>query len=520
MDDLRQKINIFISYTTRDRRDSKLAHQLYEKLITQGIQAWIAPDNIPIGEQWEPQIISAVLNRCSHFLVILSHASASSWVLKEIELAQQRHAQDNSFKIITLQVGDPGVFEGKDFLDKFQRLEYQENVDSQVEILVKALKVRPFTSNQFETLIEEKTRNFVGRDYIFSSIDKFVAENKNGYFLIEADPGEGKSAFLAEFVRRSNCISFFNIRSQGINTPSQFLKYICEQLINYYELPFLTLPAGATENGAFLSQLLAKISIQLTESEKLIIAVDALDEVEQKYSGANILYLPPNLPTNVYFILTKRRDVDISLFVQSPRVGIKFEDFNEKGLEDIRLYISQAIQRLKLSEWLKNNSISEEKFIETLASKSESNFMYLRYVIPEIANGTYTNLDIKELPIGLMAFYEDHWKLMGMMNSPLPELKIQVVYILSVVVMPVSRQFIAEQLEDVTVSSIQEVLNEWAQFLHRHDFPDAAKYSVYHTSFRDFLHKKDIVQAAGVDLKEMHRRLIHSPFDMLFGKKK
>ena len=520
MDDLRPKINIFISYTTRDKRDSKLARQLYEKLLTQGVQAWIAPDNIPIGEQWKPQIITAVLNRCSHFLVILSHASASSWVVKEIGLAQQRYIQDNDFKIITLQVGDPGVFEGKSFLDRFQRLEYQENVDLQVDTILKALSIRPLTPNQFDTLIEEKTRHFVGREYVFSAVDKFITENKNGYFLIEADPGEGKSAFLAEFVRRSNYISFFNVRSQGINTPSQFLKYICEQLINRYELPFSTLPANATENGAFLSQLLAKISTQLAEGERLVIAIDALDEVEQKYSGTNILYLPPNLPANVYFILTKRRDVDVSLIVQSPRVGIKFEDFHEKGLEDIKLYISQSIQRLALSDWIKDSGMSEGEFIETLAIKSESNFMYLRYVIPEIANGTYTNLDIKGLPMGLKAFYEDHWKLMGMMSIPLPELKIQVIYILSLVVMPVSRQFIAEQLGGATSINIQEVLDEWAQFLHRHDFVDDSKYSVYHTSFRDFLHNKDIVQAAGIDLKEMHRRLIRSPFDILFGKKK
>ena len=164
--------------------------------------------------------------------------------------------------------------------------------------------------------------------------------------------------------------------------------------------------------------------------------------------------------------------------------------------------------------------MSEGEFIETLAIKSESNFMYLRYVIPEIANGTYTNLDIKGLPMGLKAFYEDHWKLMGMMSIPLPELKIQVIYILSLVVMPVSRQFIAEQLGGATSINIQEVLDEWAQFLHRHDFVDDSKYSVYHTSFRDFLHNKDIVQAAGIDLKEMHRRLIRGPFDILFGKKK
>ena len=513
----RQNINVFISYTTRDHRDSKLARQLYTKLQSHSIQAWLAPDNIPAGEEWEPHIVTAVLDRCSHFLVILSRASADSWVLKEIELARQRYERDTDFRILTLQVGDPGKFEGKEFLDSFQRLEYQEDVDRQVEAILRALGARPLTSTPFDTIIEEKTRHFVGRAYLFAWIEKFIGKNSNGYLMIEADPGEGKSAFLAEYVRRSSCISFFNVRSQGLNTPSQFLNHICEQLIERYNLPYATLPASAAENGAFLSQLLTKVSAQLAGGEKLILAVDALDEVDQPFSGANILYLPPSIPEGVYFVLTKRREAEVPLFVQAPSSGIKFDDFREKGLDDIRLYIRQAIQRLSLSQWISDHNMAADDFVETLARKSANNFMYLRYVLPEIGNGTYSDLDIEELPVGLKAFYEDHWRLMGMTRNPLPELKIQVIYILSLVVMEVSREFIADLLNGASSTSIQEVLTEWAQFLHRQEYPQGPRYSVYHSSFRDFLHKKDVVQAAGVDLKKLHQMLAEGPFYQLFG---
>jgi len=48
---------------------------------------------------------------------------------------------------------------------------------------------------------------------------------------------------------------------------------------------------------------------------------------------------------------------------------------------------------------------------------------------------------------------------------------------------------------------VQEVLDEWEQFLRKEQVNDETYYSIYHSSFRDFLYRKDIVQAAGVTLQ-------------------
>ena len=50
---------------------------------------------------------------------------------------------------------------------------------------------------------------------------------------------------------------------------------------------------------------LLAFQIKLSENQKLIIVVDALDEVEQEGS-INLLDFPKNLPDGVYLLLTRR----------------------------------------------------------------------------------------------------------------------------------------------------------------------------------------------------------------------
>jgi hypothetical protein len=43
-----------------------------------------------------------------------------------------------------------------------------------------------------------KSENFVGRDFIFTAINKFLHRYPKGYFTIVGVPGSGKSAILAQ----------------------------------------------------------------------------------------------------------------------------------------------------------------------------------------------------------------------------------------------------------------------------------------------------------------------------------
>jgi hypothetical protein len=109
---------------------------------------------------------------------------------------------------------------------------------------------------------------------------------------------------------------------------------------------------------------------------------------------------------------------------------------------------------------------------------------------------------------------------MGMTARPLPHTKIRIVYVLSVARAPVTRAQIArfatnEKLE-VDELTVQDVLDEWDEFLHERDTPQGKVYSIYHASFRDFLHRRDIVQAAGVTLPAIHALVADELWGELF----
>ena len=356
---------------------------------------------------------------------------------------------------------------------------------------------------EFARLIYEKTQLFCGRNFVFDAIQEFINNNPNGYFTIIGDAGMGKSAIAAKYVLdHPEAICFFNIRAEGMNSPELFLKKIRQQLIYRFQLQDV--------EDADLSLLLIKVRDKLSVDERLVIVVDALDEVDQKTSG-NILYLPTNLPDGVYFILTRRphnhNDKRLNFSLATPTQELDLREKKQESNRDVKEYIWELLNDGKyqhgLSQWIeKQNRISSNDFVEEIAVKSENNFMYLRCVLPAIADGFYNDKPLDELPVGLQGYYENHWHIMGMTTKPLPRNKIKIVYVMCALRSAASREVIAKYSKQNELT-VQEVLDGWTEFLQKQESYQSPRYRFYHESFRDFLHRRDIVQAAGVNLPDI-----------------
>jgi len=362
----------------------------------------------------------------------------------------------------------------------------------------------------FTGYIDEKTQNFVGRNFVFESIDSFLLSTPSGYFIIKGDPGIGKSALLCELVKRKGYIHHFNNRALSINTTDIFLKNVCSQLIAVYGLKQAFLPAEATKDGGFLLMLLEEISRQLGPGQKAVIVIDALDEVDEgaSTSSANILCLPPNLPKGIYVILSCRR-VDIRIRIECDQRSLEIEQDTASNLDDIRSFVSDKTDRNGIKAYISAQEIDQELFIEHLIEKSQGNFMYLRYVLPEIENGYYKDLALSQLPIGLLDYYEDHWRRMRK-KSELDwlEYKLPVVIALSIVKEPVSISLISEFSGVKDLRRIRAVLLEWKQFLYESKVVQEnslqIRYRAYHDTFREFIALKDEVADEHVSLKKAH----------------
>lgn len=358
----------------------------------------------------------------------------------------------------------------------------------------------------FTTLIEEKTRDFVGRRFVFDMLDKFTHQSPSGYFIIKGEPGIGKSALMAQWVKTRGYPHHFVVSTQGISRTDQFLENICAQLIAHFNLDRPAwLPLESSRDSAFFSTLLQEVSRKLVADEPAIILVDALDEVDWRGSARkNVLFLPPTLPEGVFIVVTMRRREDLPLQVERSQV-FYLEPDAPGNREDILTYTVQFAQRDTMRPKLKTWGVSAEAFAEALLVKSEGNFMYLHYVLPAIEIGKFIHGTLDELPQGLMDYYERHWRQIRAVDEDAwVDYRQPVICFLSAAQEPVSVWRIAAWAK-LPPARVLAAIRDWQEFLDEDTFEQEKRYRIYHASFQNFLADKD--EAKEVNLKQTHSEI-------------
>ncbi len=361
---------------------------------------------------------------------------------------------------------------------------------------------------EFKPLIKEKIRSFCGREFVFQAFAQFLKNNSKGYFTVIGDAGMGKSAIAAKYVFDHKSPCYFNIRVEGRDRPEQFLESIRQQLIKRYQLQ--------NAEKADLPTLLEKVSKKLLPNQRLVIVVDALDEVEQE-PGDNLLYLPTALPEQVYFLLTRRpytketKRLSVSPGVPMEELDLRASQYVGLSRDDVKEYIRLFLNedpdyKYDLKKWIRERNINDEMFIEQVAEKSENNFMYLRYILPGIARGFYNDLTLKQLPDGLEDYYQQHWVQMGMDTAP-KELRVIILFILVEIGTPIPSEMIADIAEQ-DIYEVEEVLKEWVEYLKPQEIDEETCYSIYHASFLDFLKKKRVLDSKRKLFKEVNQRIV------------
>jgi hypothetical protein len=353
---------------------------------------------------------------------------------------------------------------------------------------------KPELPLEFQSLITEKIKSFCGRKFVFTAFANFINTNKKGYFTVIGDAGMGKSTIAAKYVFEHKTICYFNNLQENRNSPELFLESIRQQLINRYQL--------TNVDKDDLSTLLIKITEKTTTNEKLIIIVDALDEVKQEPGAENILYLPKTLPDNVYFFLTRRRYEPTKERIYTEGLKKEYLDltdsqYDQENQNDIREYIrfrlndmaeKTAEHKVKLSTWVESKNITYDAFIKVLAEKSENNFMYLHHVLKDIEKGFYHDVNLNDFPQGLHEYYVKHWERMKM-DDESQKIKVIVLYILVEFAKPIPCEKIAAIAEQDEYE-VQKILDDWFEYLRKQPEDGYECYSIYHASFLNFLKPK------------------------------
>lgn len=364
--------------------------------------------------------------------------------------------------------------------------------------------------------IEEKTRDFVGRQWIFDQVDRFLKDNPRGYFFIRGDPGIGKSALAAQLVKKQGYIHHFNIRAIGVNRAASFLKNVCAQLIAVYKLSeYENLPPEATENAGFLIKILIRVAKKLEADERCVIVVDGLDEVDRGNTpvGENLLFLPESVPDGVFFIITMRDVEEIKPRIDCEQSELIIDHASPDNRADIKDYIKSWIPRPGIQKYNLSAKLSSQEFVDILAYKSEGNFIYLHYILPEIARGAYNHMKLDTIPRGLKNYYQDHWfQMRGQNQEEWFNYKLPVILALTVAPEPISIDLIAFFSKINDKRRIGGVIKDWYQFLHIEEVEVMGQYvpcyHLYHASFFEFIASKQEIKDEHVNLKAAEAQIL------------
>ncbi|MBD2778195.1 AAA family ATPase [Iningainema tapete] len=353
-----------------------------------------------------------------------------------------------------------------------------------------------YSHHEFQQLIDEKSTNFVGRDFVFSTITDFLKYQPCGYFTIVGAPGSGKSAILAHYAINNPQVVYYSAQVEGKEFASEFLNTVCTQLMKELGTGNMSLPDNATAGSWFLSLLLQKLSDLLEPDKHLIIAIDGCDRIDRKNQpqDSNLFYLPRYLPERVYFLLTRRPFLSekSGLLIETPAQILDLEAYPEQNRQDVETYIQQYFSRkpslLKESGWLTNYNISQRELCQRLTVSSENNFMYLSQILDAITQGFYPEpFQFDQLPPGLEAYYQNHWQ--RIKGKGLSSVALAVLRCLSQSQQPLNAELIA-QMVDEDGYVLEKVLENWREFLNQETVGEETVYSFYHSNFRDWLSRQ------------------------------
>jgi hypothetical protein len=366
-----------------------------------------------------------------------------------------------------------------------------------------------------------RVQDFVGREWLTAKVDNFLNDEKrkSGVFLLVGEAGVGKTSFMAHFVTERRYLHLFAEQVPGDVNVSRALQSLGAQLVARYQIdPYKekgTLPAIAAFPD-FLDKLLRLAADKLSAGEKIVVVCDALDEAGTAPNG-NVLGLPSVLPDGVYFILSQR-PVTVKLSVKADLVKEVINATGADNLNDVEQYLAAVSHRPEVSHQLRAHNYAEVDFVRILKERSGGVWMYLFYVVSEIAAGSRAPLDLATLPSGLAGYYTDYWEdwCEGRRGRGEGPAKWDAVYApllatLAAAQFPVSLKVLLawSQMQDTEYEIERLLRRNWRAFITERDIDHTPHFSLYHASLRDFLAGQVDRQGLTLEAEQLIDELSH-----------
>jgi WD40 repeat protein len=421
----------------------------------------------------------------------------------------------------------------------------------------------------FTEYITEHTRDFIGRKWVFTEIDKWLTAIDGSHFMIlTGDPGIGKTAIAAQLTRFStrdetppadyihiqrdflSGFHFCNARNGGWISPESFIRSLSSQLsMRYPEFARALLTDTQIQThikqhieknlssaiGMWIENYYAESSEALFNklirqplhalcqsgevSSPLVILIDGLDEA-LSYSGRltiiNLLAACEDLPDQVRMLLTSRHKGEVLDYFKSLEPFILYANI-EQNRSDISHYIRY---RFRTSDKLKKKAGDDDKIegiISSLEARSSGNFLVISKVLDSIEQGDDVSPDNPDdLPVELEDLYA--WFLQRVTQHDLSTWRNLYRPLLGV--LTASHESVDALMLSQWIGLKRQQVNDALYDLRELLDPALVeRYRIYHESVVDFL-TGDNAGPYYLDASEYHRQIAQSYIERFGDKSK
>lgn len=381
----------------------------------------------------------------------------------------------------------------------------------------------------FKMYAAEKAQGFVGREWLFEKIDLWRFDEGEKGLMLVGDPGTGKSAFLAELVRRnpdqSVAAHFFCQAGDSLTLlPSRFVRTISKMLeatISGYgkkigEKPIKEAMADRvcedTPSIAFRDGVLGALSsLQPPENQQtFFLVVDSLDEAATSKADSSIADILASslasLPPWMRLITTTRRDGNIlQKFPQCRRIDLDIKSAETGG--DIHAYINARLQSAGLAEKLRADGKTQKEVMRILEEKSDGNFLYVKNALIGVDIGSDSFARLPDLPRGLDGSYRNF--LRRLFSDSTGESFSEARPLIEALIAarePLSLDEFAEVAERNLNADFLKLVQRLEQILSCTESTGRMKFSLCHPSWRDWL-TAETLNEFFVSKKQAEKRL-------------
>jgi hypothetical protein len=486
---------LFINYRTDDTGTAAaaLAKALKREFDPQEI--FIDYLGIQGGARWR-EVIRERLKTATCLFVLIgkdwlrsfdSRTGKDDWVLWEIEFALREGKT-----IVPILVDDVSHLDASNLpfpihsLSDLQTRPFRTTVafEADVKRLVTLLQdggfrrnTHPWRVNADSVYNRIELHRFVGREWLSAKLDHFLRTERSGYFILEAQSGIGKTAYLAQLAETRGYIHHFVELQPGISGIVPGLRNLAAQVVRDFALKqewIDDLLGGMGHRADFLERLLATASSSRRDGDPpIVIVVDGLDQAGTP-EGQNVLGLPDVLPDGCFFVVSQR-PVKVRLQTSSARTIVRIDSKETANLADLQAYI-------------RNSAPVADSVAAELLHRSEGNWVYVHHVCKEIRAGRRNADDLLSLPHGLWQYYARFWmQWRSDHSSEWATLHLPILSALAAARESLSLPALVQFSGTGSADSLSRVVTtDWRGFLNVTLDAQGEHFELYHASLRDF----------------------------------